>query len=101
MRKRTWHYVMKPSRYGILCDICNGSNIEWSEFEHKIWCYDCEIDTDGFPGIFGGAIGLGISQVLGLSFDKWNMKKQRIEYFRITKDNKIKWFVKPNKKDEI
>jgi hypothetical protein len=93
MRKRTWMYVMKPFEYEIQCDKCGGSNIEWSEFEHKIWCYDCKIDTDGTEGVFGGPIGWGVAELIGLSFNKWDMKKNCLTYPRIV-GHKIKWFVK-------
>jgi hypothetical protein len=95
LKKRTWHYVMKPAEYGMRCDKCDGANIEWSEFEHKIWCYDCQIDTRGFEGIFGGPIGIGISKLLGLSFDRWNMLENRVEYFSETEGNNIEWLPKP------
>lgn len=91
MRKRTWHYVMKPQFYEIACDKCNGSNINWSEYEHKIWCYDCKIDTDGTGGIFDGPIGWGIAQLLGISFNRFNLKKNRVEYPRIV-GHGIKYF---------
>ena len=78
MRKRTWHYVMNPASYEITCDKCGGSNVEWSEYEHMIWCYHCQIDTKGTEGIFGGPIGWGIAQLLGISFNRWDMKKQKI-----------------------
>ncbi len=81
-KKRTWHYVMKPASYGVQCDKCDGTNIEWSEYEHMIWCYDCKIDTEGFDGIFGGPIPWGASQLIGISFDRWNMAEQRVEYAR-------------------
>jgi len=93
MKKRTWHYIMKPVAYEISCDKCNGTNIEWSEYEHKIWCYDCQIDTDGNGGIFDGPIPLGASELLGISFDRWNVKKQRVEYMKVV-GYKVKWFAK-------
>ncbi len=98
MRKRKWHYVMKPYQYEMKCDICDGQNIEWSEYEGKIWCYDCQIDTDGFSGVFGGAIGWGVAQLIGISFDRWNMVKNRVEYARIS-SGKVKWFAKPAKEN--
>lgn len=42
LKKRTWHYIQKPYEYEMTCDKCNGHNIEWSEYEGKIWCYDCK-----------------------------------------------------------
>ena len=96
LKKRTWHYVMKPAAYSVHCDKCEGTNIEWSEYEHMIWCYDCEIDTEGFPGIFDGPIPWGISQILGISFDRWNMELQRVEYLQHSDDGKLVWLPEPN-----
>jgi len=60
MNKREWVYCHQPTAYEISCDKCNGSNITWSEYEKMIWCYDCEIDTEGNGGIFNGPILLGV-----------------------------------------
>ncbi|MDO8641499.1 MAG: hypothetical protein Q7R33_08195 [Nitrosarchaeum sp.] len=73
LKKRTWHYIQNPKDYEITCDKCNGTNIEWSEFEHMIWCYDCKIDTKGTEGVFGGPIPVELAGILGMSFDRWDM----------------------------
>ncbi len=91
MNKRTWIYVLLPARYEIHCDRCHGSNIEWSEYEGLIWCYDCKIDTRGDGGIFDGPIPLGGAQLLGLSFDRINLVKNRVEKMQIGKDGHIEW----------
>jgi len=79
MRKRKWIYIQPPQDYGFSCDICGGSNIEWSEFEHMIWCYDCQKDTPGDGGVFGGPIGMGASRLLGMNFDRIELKtRQRL-----------------------
>jgi hypothetical protein len=73
------------------CDKCwsgdlndgTGTNIEWSEYEHKIWCYDCEIDTEGFKGIFDGPIPLQASRLLGITFDRINLETKQIERFNL------------------
>ena len=96
MRKRTWHYVMNPASYSISCDRCGGSNLEWSEYEHMIWCYDCKIDTKGTGGIFDGPIGWMVCELIGISFNRWDMKKQRVTYPRLV-GHKMKWFAKPPK----
>lgn len=96
MNKRTWHYIMKPHEYSMRCDKCDGINIEWSEYEGMIWCYDCEIDTKGFEGIFGSPIGWEVSKVLGISFNRWNMIEKRIEYPHLI-DGKIIYL--PNRDD--
>jgi hypothetical protein len=80
MKHRKWVYVMKPQDYDIFCDKCNGRNIEWSEYEHMIWCYDCKIDTPGFEGIFGGPIPVGACEILGISFARLYFKDKTIRY---------------------
>ncbi len=74
MRHRKWIYIQKPQVYGFKCDLCGGDNIEWSEFEHMIWCYDCEKDTPGKEGIFDGPIPMGVSRLLGMNFDRIELK---------------------------
>ena len=88
MRHRKWVYVQEPSVYGITCDLCDGENINWSEWEHKIWCYDCEIDTDGHAGIFDGPIPVMASELLGLSFARYYFKDKTVRY-PTTRKNKI------------
>jgi hypothetical protein len=68
--KRTWHYIQHPVIYGISCDLCGGSNIHWSEWARHIWCYDCEVDTRGNPGIFDGPIPVNLCQAMGISFER-------------------------------
>ena len=74
MKKRAWCYVMPPTVYEISCDICGGSNLTWSEFEHFIWCFDCEKDTKGSGGIFDAPIPYEITKMLGISFDRIDLK---------------------------
>jgi gamma-glutamylcyclotransferase (GGCT)/AIG2-like uncharacterized protein YtfP len=78
---RSHIYVQKPVEYEIECLLCGGSNIEWSEFESHIWCCDCEKDVlipQSYSGIFGGPIPMGISQMLGLSFDRVSVDGKHI-----------------------
>jgi hypothetical protein len=100
MRRRTWHYVCKPAVYEIACDKCHGTNIEWSEFEHMIWCYDCKIDTPGTGGIFDSPIPMGVTELLGMSLDRYNIKKDRIESPRIV-GHQIKYFAKVENRAKI
>lgn len=78
MRKRTWCYAQKPIIYEITCDLCQGTNTTWSEYIDHIWCYDCEKDTKGTEGIFGGPIGIGVCNLLGIRFDRINLKTRKI-----------------------
>jgi len=90
MKKRTWIYIMKPTAYDISCDKCGGGNITWSEFDHKIWCYDCKIDTRGNGGIFDGPIPLEITKMFGITFDRFYLKSGKIRKMKILED-KIVW----------
>lgn len=94
MNKRIWHYIYNPKVYEMCCDKCHGQNIEWSEFEGKIWCYDCEIDTDGFGGIFSGPIPHNVTElILGKDcFNRWNMMVEEREEFCKLIDGKIEYF---------
>ena len=74
MKKRKWCYIMNPTAYEMSCDLCGGTNITWSEYERMIWCYDCKKDTHGKDGIFGGPIGLEVCKLLGISFDRIDIK---------------------------
>ena len=88
--KRKWHYCLEPSHFSMTCDKCEGTNITWSEFVHQIWCYDCEIDTDGFDGIFGGPIGWHVTELLGTSFDRVIIETGKIESC-VLEDTKLQW----------
>lgn len=94
MKKRKWCYVLPPYVYDITCDKCNGTNIEWSEYESKIWCYDCKIDTKGTGGVFVGPIPIYTSYLLGISFDRINLETKQIERLNLDtleKENKMVW----------
>lgn len=107
MKKRKWIYVQKPYEYGIRCDKCKGTNIEWSEFEHMIWCHDCQIDTEGQEGIFDGPIPVCATELLGLSLARLYLKDGVVKYphlrngkviYRKKKpDYMAKWIVNPKK----
>jgi hypothetical protein len=66
LARRTWAYVCQPFDYEIVCDLCGGHNITWSEWEHMIWCYDCQRDTPGTGGIFDGPIAFEACEMLGI-----------------------------------
>ena len=81
--KRKLMYCQKPATYEIHCDKCNGTNIEWSEFDHCIWCYDCNIDTEGTKGIFDGPIPIHAAYILGMRFDQIVIKTGKVKIFDI------------------
>lgn len=94
--KRTWIYLQKPTTYCISCDVCNGHNIEWSDFQEMVWCCDCEIDTVGNPGVFGLPIASKAATLLGLCFDKLNIKTNEVLVHTFDKSKDIGYFSKGN-----
>ena len=88
LRKRKWTYVQYPSVYEVFCDKCGGTNTTWSEYEHLIWCYDCEVDTEGTLGIFGGPIPIRLTELFGVSFYRVYLKTNRIMKPVTSKDGK-------------
>jgi hypothetical protein len=68
--KRDWCYCQKPAVYEVSCDLCGGDNTTWSEYQGRIWCFDCVRDTRGTGGVFGGPIPLAACELMGLSFDR-------------------------------
>ncbi len=91
MRKRTWCYCQQPTCYEITCDLCGGLNITWSEFCHKIWCYDCKKDTDGTGGIFDGPIPTEVAEMMGIFFDRIDIKTGKLRKMMVTKTGKLIW----------
>lgn len=81
MKKREWCYVLQPYYFDILCDQCQGTNITWSEYEHKIWCYNCCIDTEGTGGIFTGPIPIEVVYMTGIHFDRLLLESNIIQLF--------------------
>jgi hypothetical protein len=95
MKKRRWVYVHHPTRYDIRCDHCwngeinnTGINIDWSEYEHMIWCYDCKQDLPGFSGVFDGPIPMGLNRILGISFNRIYLKSGKMFKPMTTTDGK-------------
>lgn len=76
--RRTSHYILKPQAFEIECDACGGRNLDWSEWDHLIWCYDCQLDLKGTEGIFGGPIPVSVCAVLGIHFHRWDMEGQKL-----------------------
>ena len=89
-KKRKWCYAMLPTAYEISCDICGGSNLTWSEFTGCIWCFDCEKDTPGTDGIFDAPIPYEITKMIGISFDRIDLKTGKRLYMKV-KDGKTLW----------
>lgn len=81
---------MPPSAYDISCDLCGG-DVEWSEYEHMVWCEKCQKDTRGNEGIFDGPIPYEITQMIGISFDRIDLKSKKRLYVHMEEDGHLVW----------
>lgn len=88
MEKREWCYILHPANFDITCDKCGGTNITWSEYKEHIWCYNCKIDTKGNEGIFQCPIPIREAYLLGLNFDRFNLKTNQVERLNIEETEK-------------
>jgi hypothetical protein len=71
--RRTWVYCQPPGAYEVYCNLCGGE-VEWSEYEHLVWCWRCLKDVPGSGGIFDGPIGVELCKILGISFDRIDLE---------------------------
>ena len=77
--KRIWCYIQKPFEWGIVCPNCGGENIDWSEFEGCIWCYDCEKDIDNYDNPLSGPVPVGVARMVGIYLDQINLETGEIK----------------------
>jgi hypothetical protein len=82
--KRKWVYIAAPSVYEIAPCSCGNHETQWSEYEGHLWCDKCQKDfIPEHGGIFDGPIGLMTCEMLGISFDRFNLETQEIEPFTL------------------
>lgn len=75
--KRTECYVCNPVYLELVCPKCNGTNIEWSEFEQHIWCNNCKDDIEYEKG-GAGPIPIKTAVLLGIDYRKYNIETGNI-----------------------
>lgn len=85
MKKREWHYLLPPAAFEIRCSICSSTKIWWSEYENMIFCFDCQLDVGPTESLFDGPIPLNTCYLLGLNFDRYNLKTHQIERLNLEK----------------
>lgn len=84
LEKRKWCYVQPPSSYGIAPCECGNEHTQWSEYRHHLWCAKCERDfIPAHNGVFGGPIPVMCAQMLGMSFDRFNLETGKVEPFEM------------------
>lgn len=80
LEKRTWVYVMRPAEYGIAGHSCGNNDPDWSEYQKHLWCAPCAVDfIPEHSGMFDGPIGIEVSALLGISYDRYNIQTGQIE----------------------
>ena len=89
MKRREWIYCQEPAAYEISCSICGGE-VQWSEYEHKVWCWRCLKDTEGSVSLFDGPMALEACELLGICLDKIDLKTGKRLYIKI-KGGKVVW----------
>jgi len=79
LEKREWCYVMPPSRYDVAPCECGNHDTQWSEYKEHLWCDVCKIDfIPEHWGILDGPIPFNLTLMLGISFDRIDLKTQQI-----------------------
>ena len=87
LEKREWCYILQPSRYDIAPCKCGNYDTQWSEFKGHLWCDKCMVDfIPENNGIFDGPIPIKAAMLLGLSFDRIDLKTNKIIKFNCNED---------------
>lgn len=89
--KRTHVYIQHPLFYDIPGCPDNPSHvITWSEYENRLWCFDCEVDfIPKYWGIFDGPIPMGTAKLMGISFDRINIETREIVKHELNIDGHV------------
>lgn len=90
LKRREWIYTQHPTVYMVICNYCGGIDIDWSEFEGRIWCHACHCDVPGSSGIFDGPIPMEICDVFGIRFDRLELRTGKILRMAI-ENGKVIW----------
>ncbi len=98
LKKRTWHYLQNPAHHEITCQKCHGSNLDWSEYEGHVWCYDCNIDFTGYNSVLSGPVAIHLAAMLGISTDRYDLKTKKISHYDLKKDEFIEMTIDDYKK---
>lgn len=84
LEKRTWVYVQRPWQYEMALCKCGHLDPDWSEYKGHLWCPVCLIDfIPEHNGIFDGPIPVATSEMLGISFDRYDLETRKIIPFTI------------------
>jgi hypothetical protein len=77
--KRKWCYTQPPATYEIAPCACGNKNTQWSEWKGYCWCEKCKLDfIPKHSGIFDGPIPLNASNLMGIRFDRLDIKTNKV-----------------------
>jgi hypothetical protein len=87
--KRIWCYIQKPAQHEISCPKCKGTNLDWSEWDKHIWCYNCKKDYSNYSSALSGPVPVQVATMLGLSLDMFNIETNEVKHYDLNKDEFI------------
>jgi len=86
LKKRTWVYVMRPKDYEIALHGCGHLDPDWSEYKGHLWCPICKVDfIPSHGGLLDGPIGVEVCRMIGIVFDRYNLRTKKIVPFKMPK----------------
>lgn len=78
--------MQQPKDYGMAMHGCGHSDPEWSEWKEHLWCPVCKVDFIPIhSGLFDGPIGVYACEMMGIVFDRFNLKTDKVEHFDLDK----------------
>ena len=77
--RRTWCYVLRPAAFCFDPCKCGNADLQWSEWKRHVWCDKCQLDfIPKHNGIFDGPIPINLANMMGIVFDKIDLKKKKV-----------------------
>lgn len=78
---RTWFYLQTPAEFEVApCPDCKEHDTTWSEYEGEVWCFKCKKEyVPEHNGMLDGPILIHTATLLGVSFDRFNILKNKVE----------------------
>ena len=77
--RRKWCYAQPPAVYCLGPCVCGNAKLQWSEWRGHLWCAKCKLDfVPKHNGIFDGPIPVGCANLLGIRFDRIDLKTRKL-----------------------
>jgi len=63
---------------------CGNTKTQWSEWKKHLWCDKCQKDfIPKDSGMFGGPIPVKVAEMMGISFDQFDIATGKIIKFKL------------------